>query len=214
MKALLVDVGGILFPDIWEKLFLDPADGLLRTDTPDRIEAIHFLQELFDRYAVLGSDETAGPEELERSYWEEARQRLSLPWDTDRLIERSIRIIEPFPDVERLLLEKIREPFPIGICSNQTAFWFCRQMEVSDFLRCMPPARRIVSCRYGKTKESDAPSLFHAAAAALDCAPKEILYLDDRSMNLERGARFGFETQRFCGFEAGAPEKLKKLLSR
>lgn len=96
------------------------------------------------------------------------------------------------------LLQAMNARRPFVICSNtDAAHWnYLNRLYQLDRLAM----KSILSFECGCEKPQ--PEIYRLAAAAHGCEPRECLFVDDLSVNIEAAKALGFHTHHFTGYEA------------
>lgn len=178
VDVVLLDVGGVLADDVWERMLLDPDQGLaVRWDMdPGRVR---------DAGAALWGRFSRGAAH-EDAWWAALEEQLAAPIALP--LRDELRAMVRGNDDARPVLTALRErSLPYVLVSNNTTFWWPRQLQAAGITDLLPATPRFLSCTAGVTKD-DRPGLLEHAVAAV-AAPA--LLVDDRVVNLERGAELG-----------------------
>lgn len=179
--AVLFDIGGVLADDVWERMLLDPRDGLAarRGIDPARAHAAgRAVWPVVSREPAQADD-----------WWAAVEQRLDLTVaEAERaellgLVQGNAEAREVFEEVRATSVE-------IGVVSNNTSFWWRHQLTLAGVLDLVQPELRLLSCEVGRSK-SDEPGLLETARGLLP--EVRVLVVDDRQGNLDRAQRLGFE---------------------
>ena len=176
-QGVLLDIGGVLADDVWERLLLDPSSGLAarRGLDVDRVRAAG--QALWQRLS-------RGPG-VELEWWAGLEEQLgvSVPGaERDELL----RTVRGNPDARPAVEELVASGRPVGLVSNNTAFWAPWQLALAGVESCVDPALTFLSCELGVTK-GDEPGLLERAAEHA----AGWLLVDDRPDNLARARGLG-----------------------
>ena len=212
VKALIFDMGGVLVWDLWEHLFLDE-DGIASLFGLSKKDARKVGEDLWEQFAYR-SAEGKHWQELEREYWELVIRTLHLPVDADNLIELSQKFIRPISGMGSLVQALNSQGIELGICSNNTEFWFERQMDALKLRRFFTPSKIILSCRIGSAKKSDDLEMFRAVGQALTADLSECLLVDDRPENVEKALKCRMTGVLFPSHKAYGSEYLYGLLAQ
>jgi len=179
-RLLLLDIGGVLFPDPWETIVGDERIGLAKQlDAP---QLFRVARELWDTFSLRNASEEA--------YWETlgATARVKIPIAivndiTQRLLnpyEWSMGVLNALPSSR------------IAIVSDNTEFWYQRQKQL---LRIESHSmHQYLSFRCGLSKKSK-PGLLEMAIE--ESGVEDVLFVDDRQSNLDRASQLGIETLLF-----------------
>lgn len=190
---------------------MSPDYGILQKFNVDISLGTKKLTKLWTKYAVI-SNYRGDWEKMEIDYWTEVTQFLRINITIKELIALSIQIIKPFREIELLIETLILNRFELSICSNQTSFWFERQVQASSLLRSIPRNRMVLSFECGITKDSNPFEMFNLVDKIVQCDRNEVLYIDDRDANVVAANEYGFKAIRFSSHDLNAKNKLEKIL--
>jgi putative hydrolase of the HAD superfamily len=127
--------------------------------------------------------------------------QLSPRLSVDDFIQMSDRFIRPVEGMTSLLARLQAKGIELAICSNNSEFWYRRQMEKVGLNRFFSPSKVILSCRVGVSKSSPGFELFHAVTDALSVASADCIFVDDRDSNVSRARECGMVGICFTGAE-------------
>ena len=187
IKAVVFDMGGVLVWDLWEHLFLG-RDGLAERYGLDKDYAKRIAEELWQEFAYRPTDEVSW-QQLEQQYWNQVKELLHLPSGSDELIELSQGFVRPVDGMQNLLKQLQSSGIELAICSNNTEFWFQRQIRVLELDQFFPPEKIVLSCRIGAAKKSDDLEMFRAVSKVISCDVRECVLVDDRSENIDQALK-------------------------
>jgi FMN phosphatase YigB (HAD superfamily) len=184
-EVVLLDIGGVLADDVWERLLLDERTGLAarRGLDPDVVAAEgRALWAWASRQPVAESD-----------YWSELARRLGIHITDDEVaaLEATIRGNPEARSLRSGLCEQNRR---VGLLSNNTAFWWQKQLHSAGTPDLSASDPRFLSFQHGVTK-SDRPGLLELAATVV--VPARTVVVDDREAVLLRAAELGFDPIRY-----------------
>ncbi len=208
---VVFDIGGVVFEDIWEGIFFQKSTGILDLFDLNAQQLNRVCRNCWDRFAVmsLGSDPW---EMLEVKYWKDILRDIQIPWSVEECIEYSQRFIIPIPGVDDLINLLVKNRTQLGICSNQTAFWFERQLAVSKTLRFIDRKNMALSFEQGATKGQKNNLLFKVVLDSFNCQPAEIIYIEDRIKHQQDSSDFGFKVIKFNKDESALISTIKNQL--
>jgi len=129
IKAVIFDIGGVLACDVWENLFLDKDEGIVAKYGLDYNKVLQVGQKLWDIYSHRSTNDHQGWRELEREYWGQVLKHLNIKAHIDDLIELSDQFIKPAVGMGNILERLYLNNTELAILSNNTEFWFERQMD-------------------------------------------------------------------------------------
>ena len=229
IKAVIFDMGGVLAFDVWEHLLLDkgepgnPAKPLgvaalygLRDEYVERVG-----RELWDTYSrpdatLSGADADLLEEHYWASFIRELRQQLPASIGVNDLRDRTDLFIKPVNQsaMESLLEELKANKIRLVICSDNTEFWFRRQMAKLRLQRFFSPSDCFVSCNVGFSKDSPGFEKFRIMSEALGIEKSSCLFVDDRRKNVEQALAYGFTPILFPSHSPKGFDYLTAVFSR
>ena len=208
IRAVILDVGGVLAHDIWEPMFDDLAarHGL----DPGKLRKAGRL--LWETFAYVPETPANTWRDMERRYWELFLLISRLPVAVASLIRLTDRYVIPVEGM-RPILEKLRaRGTPLVICSNNNEIWWPRQAKKLQLKRFFEEERLVLSSRVGAPKASPRLEMFRAAVAAAGVPAASCFFVDDRRENIARARSFGIDAMLFRGPEHFAAELRKRKL--
>jgi HAD superfamily hydrolase (TIGR01509 family) len=214
IKALIFDVGGVLAYDVWENLLLDKDYGVASVFHLNAEEVYKTGQELWNLFAHRQVDTENSSSSLEREYWDLLIQRFDLLESPDYFIRWTDRFIKPVEGMVPLLEHLQASGVKLAICSDNTEFWFRRQMDSFGLCRFFSPNHTILSSRVGVSKSSPHFEMFEAVVAALDLDKEDCILIDDRNETILRGLEFGLAGIIFPSHSRQGGRYLAALLER
>ena len=145
-KSVLFDVGNVIASDYWESLWLSRHVGLAdRLRIPIGKAKSAGLQ-LWRKYDVIQANE--------EDYWKDASRLLNMTIDTSLIKTAEILTVKANPYISPLLVELQKAKIDIGIISNNTTFWYAKQIlmsRISEFLSSTEGAGKALTWALGKT---------------------------------------------------------------
>jgi FMN phosphatase YigB (HAD superfamily) len=228
IRAVIFDVGGVLAYDVWEHLLLDEPD-LANPDKPVGIASFYGLQhsdvervgrKLWKIYSrpsnILGGENL----DLEDHYWcafiAELKDQLPRSIRTSDLKDRTDSFIRPINQagMESLLKELQSKNLRLVICSDNTEFWFRRQVAKLELQRFFSRQDCFVSYEVGYSKDSPRFEKFHAISQALQMDATSCAFIDDRQKNVESAFKYGFTPMLFPSHSSWGMDYLRALFSQ
>jgi len=197
IRGVIFDHNGVFVPDVWEHCFFDEGNSLMKHFSlpKDKLKATGEL--LVREFYQTPTDEKTSWQDIERRYWnrflEEFSGQIPSSVAVDELIEFSKFFIKGIhPKSMRTLLQELKdERIKLAICSNNTEFWFARQMEAVDLSPYIPPENFILSSRVGVRKSDKSGKLFHESLRVLGEPASQVVYVDDRASNFKNAEYVG-----------------------
>lgn len=214
VQAVIFDIGGVLAHDVWENAVLGEGEneGLVAKLGLNLEEVRAVGEALWLKYAHLPPANDVHWRSLEKEYWREFIERLSLSSSVDELVAFTNGFIRPVRHMGALLRWLKEEGITLAICSNNTEFWYERQMRMLGLGRYFRPDRVILSSRVGVSKSSTSHAMFSAAVGAVNVDRAECLFVDDRWLNIRRAVEFGLPGILFPSHAEFGAEYLRALL--
>ena len=186
IEVVLLDVGGVLVADYWETVLLG-VDGVADRFGLDRCDVGAAGKKLWEQFCRS--------ERLEEDYWGEFSQVFGVDVD-DELIGEFDKLVGVCVGAEKLLGEAVSSDIYVGLISNNTSFWFEKQMLLGGWDDLFDSDLVFLSHREGVTK-GDPGGLFEVAARVVD--PVSTLVVDDRLENIGIALRYGFAALQVIG---------------
>src|SRR5689334_641621 len=91
----------------------------------------------------------------------------------------------------KLLKDFMRKKISLAICSNNTDFWYKRQIEKCGYNRFFDNSQIIISCHLGVSKSGLDLEMFKAAANSLGVDCDSCICIDDRYDNIQQALNCG-----------------------
>lgn len=186
VDAVLFDIGGVLADDVWERMLLDPRDGLAVRRGIDRGKVRAAGRSVWSTVSRRPAEAGA--------WWAAVEQQLDLTVAAGERAEL-LGLVQGNPQAHGVLEQVRASSVEVGVVSNNTSFWWHHQLAVAGVLDLVQPELRLLSCEVGRSK-SDEPGLLQTARALLPQA--RVLVVDDRQGNLDRAQRLGFQVLSYC----------------
>lgn len=214
IKALIFDVGGVLTEDVWENMLLHGEEALAPTLGLNLGRVTEVAKSLWTEFAHRSVTDVANWRMLEVEYWTSFTKELSIPQPPQYFIDRTDKFIKPLPGMIDLLAELARRNMSLAICSNNTEFWFARQMDKLNLSRFFEPGNVILSSRIGTSKASPKFEMFEAVVNSLAVDRQDCILIDDRLETVLRSIEFGVTAILFPSNSAGGSAYLKSLFEK
>ncbi len=182
IDTVLFDLGGVLAPDVWETLLITPRGGLADRLGLDIDEVTQAGQVLWPYYGTRPT--------LEPDYWSDLGGLLSVQIPQSIVSEIEEQLLLPNPAAGRTLSAVRNAGCQIGIVSNNTSFWYPKQVRLLDLKGYIWDNPLVfLSFEEGVLKE-DRHGLFETVAGRL--TPHNTLIIDDRHINVLIARSLGF----------------------
>ena len=199
IRTVVFDVGGVLAYDVWEHLLLDKFNGVAPKYNLNEQLVEKIGKDLWNKFAYTLKNPTGQYEPwTEKEYWTEFIQGTKVNANEDEFIEMTDKFIRPtesLRDIERILTWLKEQRIHLAILSNNTEFWYKRQMKKLYLDRFFYDESKIMlSCRTGASKRQilENDNLFqHVVQERLGHRPEECIFIDDRGHNVEAGRKRG-----------------------
>jgi HAD superfamily hydrolase (TIGR01509 family) len=214
IKAIIFDIGGVLAEDVWEHLLLDEKIGVADLYHLDRQHVRKIGKELWNIFAFRSLRNGESWESLEKDYWTAFIEKSGISARVNDLIQITDAFIKPVSGMLELLERLHSEGIGLAICSNNTEFWFHRQMEKLGLHKLFCPEKIILSCRIGTSKSSPLYEMFKTAVESLQVDRTNCLFIDDRNENIQRAIEFGLTGILFPSHSASSLNDFKLALIR
>jgi len=214
IKAVIFDIGGVLSYDVWENVLLDPCTWIAVEYNLDRERVFKLAHDLLPLYLFRSSQSDGDWIDHEKEYWEHFIAEFKLKLTTDYFIEKSERYYRAINGMGELIQSLKTRGIGLGICSNNTEFWFRRQFSKLDLFSHFAAESVILSCRIGVAKTSPGFEMFRAATNSLNLDKSECIFIDDRVDNVEYSLRFGMPSILFPSHSEYGQQYLSAILSK
>jgi HAD superfamily hydrolase (TIGR01509 family) len=214
IRAVIFDIGGVLAHDVWEHLLLDEKDGIASICNLNVEQVQRVGQNLWKQFAHRAVVKKGGAKELEEEYWKLFIEEFHLSMSVDDFVQLTDKFIQPVYGMSQLLERLYSKGIDLAICSNNTEFWFKRQMDTLDLHRFFRPTRVILSNRIGVSKSSPRFEMFQATINALGMEKNLCVFVDDRKENIQQALRFGLVGILFPSHSKYGAQYLEALLEK
>jgi HAD superfamily hydrolase (TIGR01509 family) len=211
IKAIVFDLGGVITADVWERMFLDPVGGLATMFSIDARRARRVGRAPWQKYANEMSPRRSW-KTLEQKYWREVVDELGIDESPAALIARTDEFVDVIPGMLPLLCHLKTTGIELGICSNNTEFWFARQDKKFGLSSLVDPEKTVLSCRVGASKSQGGSAMFEEVKSRLHASPNRTLFIDDRQANVESAVAFGMPTVLFPSHSSLGHRYLHRIL--
>lgn len=197
IKAVIFDIGGVFIHDPWEWMLLDAKDNIADTFHLSREDVLRIGSVLWKKYDCITRSDVPIREQ-EKEWWSNFLAALSGYPDNltvEYLINETDKYLEPIePQQIRELLDFLKNRgLVLGICSNNTDFWFAREWTKLGLKNYFPKQNIILSQQVGFNKSSPGSEMFKVLKENIGCEFQEMIFIDDRKHNLEFAAQCGIQ---------------------
>lgn len=186
-SSILFDVGGVLTPDFWETILLTPDAGLA--------DKLGLPRDAVGEAARLLWTDYSRNERVEKDYWNDLGRLLSVKIDEALIknIEDAVIVVnEEAQDAIKLTID---HGLAAGIVSNNTSFWYRKQMDLLNIESFLDPKLIFLSHKLGVVKGDIKKSMFSIVATEVE--PQNTLVIEDRNLNVIIAQRYGFHAIRY-----------------
>lgn len=184
-------MGGVLAHNVWERLLLNEENGLVAICNLNVDQVQQVGQDLWEKFAYRAAVEEDDWKEFEKEYWNHFIERFHLSMSVNDLIQLTDRFIQPVEGMTQLLERLQSKGIDLAICSNNTEFWFKRQMDKLDLHRYFSSSKVILSSRIGVSKSSPSFEMFQAVINALGIDKEHCIFVDDKEENVQQALKYG-----------------------
>jgi len=214
IRAVIFDIGGVLAYDVWEHLLLDTERGVASICDLDVKQVRTVGQDLWNKFAYRATTGEEDWQDLEKEYWNTFIRTFNLSSSVNDFIKLTDKFILPIDGMTQLLEQLQLAGIDLAICSNNTEFWFKRQMDKLGLRRFFSPSRIVLSSRIGVPKSSPRYEMFQAVVDALQVDKDVCIFVDDREENILRAFQFGLAGIIFPSHSAYGSKYLQALLEK
>jgi HAD superfamily hydrolase (TIGR01509 family) len=214
VQALIFDIGGVIAYDVWENLFLDKKRGIASNLNLNPEEVKKIAKTMWDEFAHRSIDKEHDWKELEKEYWNKFIQHFHLSASVDYFINLTEQFICPIPETLKLLERLKSTEVKLAICSNNTEFWFKRQMDKLGLSKFFQQKYIILSSHIGASKSSPNFEMFEAVIEALNVDKRDCVFVDDREESILRAVEFGITGIIFPSHSERGARYLEALLQQ
>lgn len=218
IKSVIFDHNGVFVEDVWEHLYLDENESLMKRLELPKDELKSFGDSLTKEFSLIRATNQVTWQDLEQQYWgrfiSHFQGRIDESITTSDLIDYSQGFIRATKHAGMIpLLQELRnEGIHLGLCTNNTEFWFQRQMQALDLTPFFSPESIVLSCHTGEFKSNPSGKMFGLALQAVESTGAETVYVDDRTSNLSKAEKAGIKNTIL--FENDSPDAAAKLRAR
>jgi len=210
IKAIIFDIGGVITNDLWETLYFNGDSSILKNKNILKYDLEIVGKQLWQEYSLINTDS----EKLEKKYWHDFNKITGLNLDIkymESLAEKSIYEIKGAYEVIKKLLD---EKFNVGICSDNTVFWFEKQLKVLKILKLIRSDFYVLSYKCNSKKSDSNHKMYSEIINKFQVNKAEILFIDDRVENIESAIQFGFSAILFPSHSLYGYRYLNKLFQQ
>jgi FMN phosphatase YigB (HAD superfamily) len=184
IATTLFDIGGVLTSDPWESLLLTPKKGIADRLQLERTLVQRVGRSLWKHYStVIASEE---------EYWNHFSRVVGVTVPKALLAETEAQLLYANPSAKRMLDALAARGARIGIASDNTNFWYTKQVKLAGLHDYLDPSLLFLSFSLGVGKQREHQGLFEIASQSVD--PGSTLVVDDRPGNIDKAHTYGFRT--------------------
>jgi FMN phosphatase YigB (HAD superfamily) len=198
ITTVLFDLGGVLSNDIWEHVLFDHHNGLAPRGWLARRRWRRAAQAAWDQVSTK-------PDVTEEDFWHSFEAAVGVQITKAAIQASEHRVIRANPEGHRLIAALKAAGLRVGIVSNNSAFWYPRQMAALGHPK-IDPELIFLSNQTGRTKLT---GLYALAAEHID--PRTTLVIEDRPPFRKRARAAGFHV---AGYNLTSGRSLAALLHR
>jgi len=180
-ELILFDIGGVLFCDPWETLLLTPLHGIAATMDLSPAAVSRVGRALWHSYSLRPSEE--------RQYWGDLGEALGVRIPEPLIRDVEDKLLLPNPSAPQLIAKAASTGASLGVASNNTSFWYAKQVEKLHIDQWAEPELVFLSHKLGATKSTPGRGLFEMVLERL--AKARVILVEDRRKNRDRAASLG-----------------------
>lgn len=201
IKAILFDLGGVFFYDVWLETFFNSQKSLVTEYRLDPKKLREVGNVLWRKFAYEISNGSKSWQEEEREYWEEFIAAFkndfpkgALPSVQD-LIDLSLCYMNPLNKrgTQELLNDLKSKGYKLGILSNNTTFYFERSMKSSGLEGYFEKDKLFMSYG-GFVKPRITVENIQKIKEAFVAEESEIIFFDNQENNIEALEALGIKS--------------------
>ncbi|MBI4557964.1 MAG: HAD-IA family hydrolase [Candidatus Hydrogenedentes bacterium] len=219
IKGVIFDIGGVLARDVWEHMLCDPIGKKNQWSVSAKYGIpIPELKEFGERLWYDYDTKDGHADKLEKEYWTRIKTRFS---QLDHVSISELRamtddFIQPVNQTEMAeLLKWLGKRVAIGICSNNTCFWYPLQKRKFDpELAFGKEADQQIVLSYREGMNKGDKRMFKKAVQRLGLKEAECVFVDDRFSNVSCAVELGMTGILFPTDEESGVQYLRQLLVR
>jgi FMN phosphatase YigB (HAD superfamily) len=196
IQAIIMDIGGVVAPDIWEQLFFSESRISSLSHFP-RSTLLRVGRKNFSLFAYRRWNRSNSWQALERAYWASVSADLGIKLDAAEIENKTTAVIQPLLDLSKIKEFSSASGLRVVFCSNDTPFWYYRNWTALNWGDSYSSEDFVMSFDFGQSKQHPRSELFKACAEVLKTAAGSTLFIDNQLDNLRSARRFGFRTLHF-----------------
>jgi FMN phosphatase YigB (HAD superfamily) len=213
IKAVVFDIGGVIALDVWENMFIDPEKGLAKHFNLSTHEVHKFGIGLWEDFAYVSAFSKEETDKLESDYWGRFIERFDLNAPIDFFVSKTNEFVTPILGMTSIVSDLKQKNIELGICSNNSEFFHRQLVNQLDFYKYFDPRKEILSSKMGCPKSSPDFKMFKKLDSVLDSKREQVLFIDDRQINIEKAIEFGFNALLFPAQSANGANYLRRILN-
>lgn len=187
LTTILFDLGGVLTSDPWQSILLTPEDGVVDRMRLNRTIVEDAAARLWPKYSLGRHGEA--------EYWTELGAAVGVEFDPELVAQAESSTVRVNRQWAGVLTTLRRRGMDWGTISDNTPFWYAKQLRMLAVGAATPPAHQFLSFDFGAAKTGTTPDLFHLAAGLV--SPPATLVVDDRDRNLQAAETAGFSVVKY-----------------
>jgi epoxide hydrolase-like predicted phosphatase len=181
IKAVLFDIGGVLFADPMRSLVRHIAE-ITGADYNTVKNA------MWTKWGMYKENRVSADE-----FWQAGLDKIGASMDIDELKKKSCEMIKEIGNVLSLVKKLKEEGYKLGIISNNTKEWF--EYEIKEFKLDEIFDSVALSCDAQVSKPNE--RLYKSCIEKINLKPEECVYIDDKDKNLKPAEKLGMRTIHF-----------------
>jgi hypothetical protein len=211
IQAIVMDIGGVVAPDIWEWLYFSEYR-LSSLSHLSRSTLLRVGRMNFSLFAYRKWNRSSSWQALEEAYWTAVSDDLGIKLDGTEIADKTSAITLPFLDLSKIKEFSAASGLRVVFCSNDTPFWYFRKWNALNWGNSYSSDAFIMSFDFGQSKRDPRCVLFSACTECLKTAAAETLFIDNQLRNVQSAREFGFQVLHFQS--EFAQDNMKTLIAR
>jgi hypothetical protein len=163
IQAIVMDIGGVVAPDIWEWLYFSEYR-LSSLSHLSRSTLLRVGRMNFSLFAYRKWNRSSSWQALEEAYWTAVSDDLGIKLDGTEIADKTSAITLPFLDLSKIKEFSAASGLRVVFCSNDTPFWYFRKWNALNWGNSYSSDAFIMSFDFGQSKRDPRCVLFIALA--------------------------------------------------